>query len=197
MLEAERLGLVDIVTRHDTHRALAELAIARGIPTIVQKPFATTWEDCVAIVEAAAKRRRLARRARELPLPGADAPRARGHRQRRDRHAELGTHQLPHRLRRLPRPSLISTTRSGSPSPMSASMCSTSRASFSARSSASPARRQRRNPSVRAEDTATMLLRHASGAVSVVECTYEARRLPDPFPETLLEIEGDARLDPV
>jgi len=35
-----------------------------------------------------------------------------------------------------------------------------------------------------------MLLRHESGAVSVVECTYEARRLPDPFPETLLEIEG-------
>lgn len=51
---------------------------------------------------------------------------------------------------------------------------------------------QRRNPKVRAEDTATMLLRHVSGAVSVVECTYESRRIPDPFPETLLEIEGDA-----
>ena len=35
-----------------------------------------------------------------------------------------------------------------------------------------------------------MLLRHTSGAVSTIECTYEARRLPDPFPETLLEIEG-------
>jgi len=33
-------------------------------------------------------------------------------------------------------------------------------------------------------------LRHASGAVSVVECTYEARRIPDAFPEVLLEIEG-------
>jgi predicted dehydrogenase len=43
---------------------------------------------------------------------------------------------------------------------------------------------------VRAEDTATMMPRHTSGAVSVVECTYEARKLPDPFPETLLEIEG-------
>ncbi len=49
---------------------------------------------------------------------------------------------------------------------------------------------QRRNPEVRAEDTATMLLRHASGAVSVVEHTYEARKLPDHFPQTLLEIEG-------
>ena len=35
-----------------------------------------------------------------------------------------------------------------------------------------------------------MTLRHRSGAVSVVDCTYEAKRDPDPFPETLLEIEG-------
>jgi D-apiose dehydrogenase len=37
-----------------------------------------------------------------------------------------------------------------------------------------------------------MLLRHAGGGVSVVECSYEARRIPDPFPEALVEIEGDA-----
>jgi predicted dehydrogenase len=49
---------------------------------------------------------------------------------------------------------------------------------------------QRRNPDVRGEDTATMLLKHRSGAVSVVECTYGARRVPDVFPETLMEIEG-------
>jgi len=50
---------------------------------------------------------------------------------------------------------------------------------------------QRRNPKNLGEDTATMLLRHLSGAVSVVECTYEARIDPDPFPETLLALEGD------
>ena len=49
---------------------------------------------------------------------------------------------------------------------------------------------QRRNPKVRAEDTATVLLHHTSGAVSVVDFTYESRKLPDPFPETLVEIEG-------
>jgi predicted dehydrogenase len=49
---------------------------------------------------------------------------------------------------------------------------------------------QRRNPNVSGEDTATMLLKHRSGAVSIVECTYEARRMPDVFPETLIEIEG-------
>jgi predicted dehydrogenase len=49
---------------------------------------------------------------------------------------------------------------------------------------------QKRNPKVKAEDTATMLLRHASGAVAIVEATYETKKLPDSFPETLIEIEG-------
>ena len=35
-----------------------------------------------------------------------------------------------------------------------------------------------------------MLLRHRAGGVSVVDCSYDARRLPDVFPETLVEIEG-------
>ena len=51
---------------------------------------------------------------------------------------------------------------------------------------------QRRNPKVRAEDTATVLMRHVSGAVSVVDFTYESRKQPDPFPELLLEIESPA-----
>ena len=49
---------------------------------------------------------------------------------------------------------------------------------------------QRRNPKVTGEDTVTMLLKHVSGAVSVVEVTYESRRMPDAFPETIVEIEG-------
>ena len=55
LLASEQLDAVDIVTRQDTHRALCELTIARGVATIVQKPFAPSWHDCVAIVEAAEK----------------------------------------------------------------------------------------------------------------------------------------------
>ena len=55
MLARENLGLVDIVTRMDTHRALVEMAVARRVPIIVQKPFAPNWADCVAMVEAASK----------------------------------------------------------------------------------------------------------------------------------------------
>ena len=55
----------------------------------------------------------------------------------------------------------------------------------------STAELQKRNPTAIGEDTATMLLRHESGAVSVVECTYGSRRVPDSFPETLIEVEGE------
>jgi D-apiose dehydrogenase len=37
---------------------------------------------------------------------------------------------------------------------------------------------------------ATMMLRHASGANSVVDCTYANKQDPDLFPETLAHLEG-------
>lgn len=42
---------------------------------------------------------------------------------------------------------------------------------------------QQRNPSAKAEDSATMMLRHVSGAVSIVETTYESRCMPVRFPK--------------
>ena len=190
MLASERLDAVDIVTRHGTHRALCELAISRGVATIVQKPFAPTWEDCVAIVEAAEKAgvwlavhenfrfqtpMRHVRRvidsgaigtpswARVTFRTGFDVYRTQPYFYDEERLAiaDVGIHVLDLARFFLGEVEHIS--------------CET----------------QRRNPKVRAEDTATMLLRHRTGAVSAVECTYEARRDPDPFPETLVEIEGD------
>jgi predicted dehydrogenase len=49
---------------------------------------------------------------------------------------------------------------------------------------------QRRNPKVSGEDTVTTMLKHRNGGVSLVECTYEAKRVPDIFPETRIELEG-------
>ncbi|MBZ9711566.1 Gfo/Idh/MocA family oxidoreductase [Mesorhizobium sp. ESP7-2] len=190
MLAGDRLDAVDIVTRHNTHCALCELAISRGIATIVQKPFAPTWEDCLAIVEAAEKAgvwlavhenfrfqtpMRHVRRvidsgaigapswARIMFRTGFDVYRTQPYFYDEERLAiaDVGIHVLD-----------LARFFQGEVERIS---CET----------------QRRNPKVRAEDTATMLLRHRSGSVSVVECTYEARRDPDPFPETLVEIEGD------
>ncbi|WP_305968097.1 MULTISPECIES: Gfo/Idh/MocA family protein [unclassified Mameliella] len=57
---------------------------------------------------------------------------------------------------------------------------------------------KRINPNIRGEDVATMLLSHGGGVTSVVDCSYATRRMPETFPETLLEIdgnEGSLRLD--
>lgn len=189
MLDAERIDVADIVTRHDTHRLLADMAIASGLATIVQKPFASTWEDCVAIVEAARKANawlavhenfrfqapmRAVRKvidsgaigtpnwARIRFRTGFDVYKTQPYFYDEERLAiaDVGIHMLDLARFFLGEVEHIS--------------CET----------------QKRNARVRAEDTATMLLRHESSAVSIVECTYESRRLPDHFPETLLVIEG-------
>lgn len=190
MLDAEGLELADIVTRHDTHRALAELTIGRGVATVVQKPFATDWADAAAIVDAAAAAdvwlavhenfryaaplrhvRRLIDAgtigtpswARVAFRTGYDVYRTQPYFYDEARFviADVGIHVLD-----------VARFLMGEVARVS---CET----------------QRRNPRVRAEDTATMLLAHAAGGVSVVECSYEARRIPDVFPETMLEVEGE------
>lgn len=189
MLDAEKLDAVDIVTRQDTHRPLAELSVSRGVATIVQKPFAPTWEDATAIVRAAEKagvwlavhenfRYQAPLRAIRKTIDSGAIGEANWARisfrtgydvyatqpyfydEERFAIADVGVHVLD-----VARFLLGDVVRIS---------CET----------------QRRNPKVKGEDTATMMLRHESGAVSIVECTYEARRADDAFPETLMEIEG-------
>jgi D-apiose dehydrogenase len=189
MLEREKPDLVDIVTRQDTHRALAELTIGRGIATIVQKPFAPTWEDCIAIVDAAEKKRvwlavhenfrftapmRAVKRTIETGAIGEpnwarigfriafDVFRTQPYFYTEEKLviADVGVHVLD-----------VARFLMGEAVRIA---CET----------------QQRKEGIRAEDTATMMLKHESGAVSVVEATYMAKRIPDPFPETLVEIEG-------
>lgn len=190
MLEAVPLDLLDIATRMDTHRPLAAIAAERGIAAIVQKPFAPTWEDCIAIVEKArqhnawlavhenfrfstsmrAVKKVLAqgtigtpRWARLSWRTGFDVYRGQPY---LAEEAKLVIQDVGIHILDLARFFLGEVERLS---------CET----------------QKRNPKIRAEDTATIMMRHTSGAVSVVEATYAARRGDDPFPETLLEIEGD------
>jgi predicted dehydrogenase len=51
---------------------------------------------------------------------------------------------------------------------------------------------QKRNPRVAGEDAFTALLTHEGGGVSVVDASFASRLSPEPFPETLAEIEGEA-----
>lgn len=189
LFAAERLDFVDIATRMETHEDLVLLAVSRGVRTIVQKPLAPDWAACLRTVKAA--------RAAGVPLAvhenfryqtpvrllretldsgaigaatwgriafrtGFDVYRTQPyfHHERRLAILDTGVHVLD--LARF----LMGEVRHVS--------CET----------------QRRNAKNAGEDTATMLLRHVSGAVSVVETTYEARQVPDPFPQTLVTLEG-------
>ena len=185
----EALDFIDIATRMDSHEALVRLAISHGIRTIVQKPLAPDWAACVRIVEAARRAGvRIAvhenfrfqapmRRVREVLASGAigepswariafrtgyDVYRTQPYFHDEPRLAilDVGIHMLD-----------LARVFLGEVEHVS---CET----------------QRRNARNRGEDTATMLLRHRSGAVSTVECTYEAKAVPDPFPQTLLTVEG-------
>lgn len=189
MLAECDLGLVDIATRMDTHRALVALALRHRVPIVVQKPLAPDWDEAVAIVGAAARadlflavHENFRFQAPMRAIAGLIAEGAVGAptwarisfrtdpgvydsqpyflTEKRLVILDVGIHMLD--LARV----LVGEVESLS--------CET----------------QRRNPEVTAEDTATMLLRHVSGAVSVVECTYENRRLPGSGVQTLIEIEG-------
>ena len=180
MLEAVPLDLLDIATRMDTHRPLAAIAAERGIAAIVQKPFAPTWEDCIAIVEKArqhnawlavhenfrfstsmrAVKKVLAqgtigtpRWARLSWRTGFDVYRGQPY---LAEEAKLVIQDVGIHILDLARFFLGEVERLS---------CET----------------QKRNPKIRAEDTATIMMRHTSGAVSVVEATYAARRGDDPF----------------
>lgn len=189
LFAGESLDFVDIATRMDTHRALVSMALAHGVRTIVQKPFAPDWNDCVAMVDDAARRgvplavhenfryQAPMERVREVLASGVIGDPTWGrlafrtgfdvyrtqpyfHHETRFAILDVGIHVLD-----------IARVFMGEVRHVS---CET----------------QQRNSRNVGEDTATIMMRHVSGAVSLVECTYEARQIPDHFPQTLLTIEG-------
>ena len=190
MLDKEQLGLVDIATQARTHLTLVEMTMARHLPTVVQKPFGQTFDEVQRMVALS-----------------------------RETGTFLAVHenfrfQLPMlKVAEIIRSGAIGTPTwarinfrtnydiySGQPylatekrfavMDLGVHVLDVARV-FMGEVDHLTSELQRRNPDVVGEDTATMLLRHTSGGVSVVECTYGAKRLPDQFPETLLEIEGD------
>lgn len=189
MFEEEDLDIVDIVTQVKSHKTLVEMAIDSGVAAIVQKPFGNDLSECREMVALADRKSiflavhenfrfqhpsrlvsEIVRRgdigepnwARISFRTGYDIYRGQPYLMEEERFviADLGVHVLD-----------LARFILGEVDHLSAEL-------------------QKRNPKVRGEDTATMMLRHVSGAVSVVECTYETHAIPDPFPATALEVEG-------
>ncbi|MDO9418424.1 Gfo/Idh/MocA family protein [Pararhizobium sp.] len=180
---------VDIATTVSSHRALVELAASHRVPAICQKPFAPALEDAKAMVkacDAAGIPLMIHENFRwQTPIQAAKAVLESGvigdvfwgrvsFRSGYDVFSgqpylatgkrfiieDLGIHALD-----------IARYLFGDATAISA-------------------RTGRVNPAIAGEDVATMLLDHEGGITSVVDCSYATKLRVEPFPETLLEIDG-------
>src|SRR4051812_13033929 len=183
------LGLIDIVTRVETHKEQVLKTVAKGIPTIVQKPFGFDLGDCRAMTLAARKAgvflavhenfrfQAPLRRISELLRQGVIGTPSWGRVSFRTDY-DIYTGQ----------PYLLNETRFVI-NDLGVHVCDLARA-FLGEVEHVSCETQRRNPKAKGEDTATMMMKHTNGAVSMVECTYGAHRVPDIFPQSLIELEG-------
>jgi len=180
---------VDIATTVQSHRALVEMAAAHKIPAICQKPFARTLSDAKAMVKACrdagiplmvhenfrwqtpiqAVRKALDEGVIGTPFwgrfsfrSGYDVFSGQPYLAEGERFIieDLGIHTLD--IARYILGDALAVT----------------------------ARTKRVNPKIKGEDVATILLDHESGATSVVDVSYATKLSTEPFPETLIELDG-------
>ncbi len=180
---------VDIATTVQSHRALVEMAAEHKVPAICQKPFAKTLADAKAMVEACrdagvplmvhenfrwqtpiqAVRKALDDGAIGTPFwgrfsfrSGYDVFSGQPYLAEGERFIieDLGIHTLD-----------IARYILGDVSAVTA-------------------RTKRVNPRIKGEDVATILLDHESGVTSVVDVSYATKLPTEPFPETLVELDG-------
>ena len=189
MLAAERPDFVDIVTTMPSHRKLVELAAGHGVPAIVQKPFAPSLGDCRAMVKACADagvplmvhenfrfqtpllavREALAQGAIGRPFFARISWRT-GY----DVYANQPYLALEERFIILDLVIHLLDVARFLFGEVRRLTCRT--ASI--------------RPGIKGEDVATLLLEHQDPVTSVIDATYHAPQDPDPFPETLIEIDG-------
>ena len=180
---------VDIATTVQSHRVLVEMAAAHKIPAICQKPFAPTLNDAKAMVKACrdagiplmihenfrwqtpiqAVRKALEAGAIGTPFwgrfsfrSGFDVFAAQPYLAEGARFIieDLGIHTLD--IARFILGDVTSLT----------------------------ARTKRVNPDIKGEDVATILMDHENGATSIVDVSYATKQAVEPFPETLIELDG-------
>ncbi len=180
---------VDIATTVASHHALVEMAASRKVPAICQKPFAKTLSDAKAMVAACAEagvplmvhenfRWQTPIQAVKTVLQsgaigepfwgrfsfrsGYDVFSGQPYLAEGERFIieDLGIHTLD--IARFILGDVSSLT----------------------------ARTKRVNPKIKGEDVATILLDHESGATSIVDVSYASKLATEPFPETLIELDG-------
>ncbi|PKA44603.1 oxidoreductase [Rhizobium sullae] len=180
---------VDIATTVQSHHPLVEMAARHKVPVICQKPFATTLADAKAMVKAC--------RDAGVPLMVHENFRWQTPIQAVRRALDAGVIGEPF----WGRFSFRSAYDVFSGQPYLAAgvrfiiedlgIHTLDIARFILGDVAALTARTRRvNPNIRGEDVATILLDHQSGATSVVDVSYATRLATEPFPETLIELDG-------
>lgn len=191
MIAAERLDFVDIVTTVESHRSLVDLCAAARLPTICQKPFALDAADGRAMVAAAA--------GAGVPLLVHENFRWQTPMLAVSRELDAGSVGVPgfarisfrHGFDIYANQPYLATEKRLALVDVGVHVLDLARF-FMGEVVRLYCRTQRLNPRVAGEDAATLVLDHASGAVTVVDISFFARLDPDPFPQTLVRIEGNA-----
>jgi predicted dehydrogenase len=191
MLAAERPDFVDVVTTMPSHRPLVELAAAQRVAAIVQKPFAPAIGDCRAMVKACAQA--------GVPLMVHENFRFQTPLMAVREALDQGTIGAPFFAR-------ISWRTGYDVYANQPYLAEEERFLILdlvihlldvARFLLGEVRRltcrtASIRPGIKGEDVATLLLEHQAPVTCVVDATYQAPQDPDPFPETLIEIDGSA-----
>src|SRR5438445_3615653 len=189
LFAGETPDFVDIATTVGSHRPLVEMAAANRVPVICQKPFAPTLADAKAMVKACADA--------GVPLMVHENFRWQSPIQAVRAALDSGEIGKPF-FGRISFRSAYDVF-SGQPylatgkrfiiEDLGIHILDIARFLLGDVSILT-ARTARINPTIAGEDVATMLMDHKSGAISVVDCSYATRLAVEPFPETLIEIDG-------
>ncbi|TPN84996.1 Gfo/Idh/MocA family oxidoreductase [Mesorhizobium sp. CU2] len=189
MFANEALDFVDIATTVGSHRPLVEMAAAHRVPVICQKPFAPTLSDAKAMVKACTEA--------GVPLMVHENFRWQSPIQAVRAVLDSGEIGTPF-FGRISFRSAYDVF-SGQPylatgkrfiiEDLGIHILDIARFLLGDVSCLT-ARAKRVNPAIAGEDVATMLMDHEGGVTSVVDCSYATKLATEPFPETLVEIDG-------
>lgn len=190
MLNEMELDFIDIATPTSAHKTLVLMGAQAGVDIICQKPFAATLDDARVMINACAESgvsltvhenfrwqapvRATIERLREGVIgnpffgrvsfrSGFDVYRQQPYLAKSPRFIieDLGVHVLD-----------IARALFGNVSRLTCEM-------------------RRVNPAIAGEDVATVMLAHEQGVTSVVDFSYATKLARDPFPQTLIEVDGD------
>jgi D-apiose dehydrogenase len=190
MLTEVKPDFVDIATTVRSHRALVELAAELGIPAICQKPFALNLTDAKAMVTAMQDAGR--------PLMVHENFRWQSPLMKAKGIVDSGEIGTPFWARVSFRSAFdvfaaqpyLAEGKRFIIEDLGIHALDVARY-FMGDAELVSAHTKRVNPNIIGEDVATILLKHFSGASSVVDCSYATKLEDELFPQTLLEIDGD------